>query len=49
MVKNANFGGLRRIWEFLPILRGVVILPPSQPRNKAIKEKKSKKIPQLGV
>ena len=32
MVKNANFRGLRRIWEFLPTLCGVVILPPSQPR-----------------
>ena len=29
---NANFRGLRRIWEFLPTLRGVIILPPSQPR-----------------
>ena len=32
MVKNANCRGLRRIWEFLPTLRGVIILPPSQPR-----------------
>ena len=32
IVKNANFRGLRRIWEFLPILRDVIILPPSQPR-----------------
>ena len=32
MVKNANFRGLRRIWEFLPTLRSVIILPPSQPR-----------------
>ena len=32
MVKNANFRGLRRIWEFLPTLRGVIILPPRQPR-----------------
>ena len=32
MVKNANFRGLRRIWEFLPTLRDVIILPPSQPR-----------------
>ena len=30
--KNANFRGLRRIWESLPTLRGVLILPPSQPR-----------------
>ena len=29
---GANFRGLRRIWEFLPTLRGVIILPPSQPR-----------------
>ena len=35
MVKNANFRGLRRIWEFLPTLRGVIILPPSQPRSLA--------------
>ena len=32
MVKKANFRGLRRIWEFLPTLRDVIILPPSQPR-----------------
>ena len=32
MVKNANFRGLRRIWEVLPTLHGVIILPPSQPR-----------------
>ena len=32
MVKNANFRGLRRIWEFLRTLCGVIILPPSQPR-----------------
>ena len=32
MVKNANFRGLPRIWEFLPTLHGVIILPPSQPR-----------------
>ena len=31
MVKNANFRGLRRIWEVLPTLRGVIILPPSHP------------------
>ena len=31
-VKNGNFRGLRRIWEFLPALRSVIILPPSQPR-----------------
>ena len=32
MVKNANFRGLRRIREFLPTLRGVIILLPSQLR-----------------
>ena len=32
MVKNANFRGLHRIWEFLPTLRSVIILRPSQPR-----------------
>ena len=26
MVKNANFRGLRRIWEFLPTLRGIMNL-----------------------
>ena len=29
---GANFRELSRIWEFLPTLRGVIILPPSQPR-----------------
>ena len=32
MVKNAHFRGLRGICEFLPTLRGVIILPPRQPR-----------------
>ena len=32
MVKNANFIRLRRIWEFLPTLRGIMNLPPRQPR-----------------
>ena len=32
MVKNANFRGLRRISEFLPTLRGIIILPPRQSR-----------------
>ena len=31
MVKNANFRGLHRIWEFLCTLRSVIILPPRQP------------------
>ena len=26
MVKNANFRGLRRIWDFLPTLRGIMII-----------------------
>ena len=32
MVKNANFRGLCRIWEFLPTLLGIINLPPTQPR-----------------
>ena len=32
VVKNANFGRLRRIWEFLPTLRGIMNQPPRQPR-----------------
>ena len=32
MVKNENFRGLRRIWEFLPTFRGIMKLPPRQPR-----------------
>ena len=32
MVKNANFRGLRRIWEFLPTFHGIMKLPPRQPR-----------------
>ena len=26
MVKNANFRGLRRIWDFLPTLRGIMLV-----------------------
>ena len=29
MVKNANFRGLRRIWDFLPTLRGIMIISSS--------------------
>ena len=32
MVKNANFRGLRRIWEVLPTSCGIINLPPRQPR-----------------
>ena len=32
MAEKAKFRGFRRIWEFLPTLRGVMILPTSQPR-----------------
>ena len=32
IVKNANLRGLRRFGEYWPTLRGVIILPPRQPR-----------------
>ena len=31
MVKNSNYRGLRRTWEFFPTLRGIMNLPPRKP------------------